>query len=54
MRARTRKRKGVTVSETAYTECPQCRGAGEFAYPGDGLRTTKCAKCQGKGFIPKK
>lgn len=33
------------------TECPQCRGAGEYAYPGDGLRTTPCAKCNGTGFI---
>jgi len=32
-------------------ECPQCRGAGEYAYPGDGLRTTRCAKCKGTGFV---
>lgn len=35
---------------TSY-ECPQCRGAGEYAYPGDGLRTTRCAKCKGTGFV---
>ena len=33
-------------------ECAQCRGAGEFAYPGDGLRTTRCGRCHGAGFIP--
>jgi hypothetical protein len=38
------------VNMKAY-ECPQCRGAGEYAYPGDGLRTTKCAKCKGTGFV---